>query len=209
MFGVERIVVSGRFGVEVSLSSDMEDGSDDEVVCAPGFLPALPGTVSFKARAGEVTVWVDNQLHATQVNILVRAIQLLKVGGCVCYSTCSLNPTENEAVVAEALRRTRTDEADVELVEFPDISGLIRRKGIREWRVADYTGEDTSSDDEEVRLRWHTTWQDAVDSNMDKPRKSMWPCSDTDALHLERCTRLWPHDKDSGGFFLALIRKKQ
>jgi 16S rRNA C967 or C1407 C5-methylase (RsmB/RsmF family) len=86
---------------------------------------------------------------------------------------------------------------------------LIRRKGIREWRVADYTGEDTSEDDEEVRLRWHTTWQDAVDSNMDKPRKSMWPCNDADELHLERCTRLWPHDQDSGGFFLALIRKKQ
>jgi 16S rRNA C967 or C1407 C5-methylase (RsmB/RsmF family) len=150
-----------------------------------------------------------NQLHATQVDILVRAIQLLKVGGCVCYSTCSLNPIEDEAVVAEALRRTRTDEADVELAEFPDIPGLIRRKGIREWRVADYTGEDTSADDEEVRLRWHATWQKAVDSNMDKPRKSMWPHNDADELHLERCTRLWPHDQNSGGFFLALIRKKE
>lgn len=151
-----------------------------------------------------------NQLHATQVDILVRAIQLLKIGGCVCYSTCSLNPIEDEAVVAETLRRTRAHEGEVELVDMPDLPGLIQREGIREWRVADYTGEDTSDDEgEEVRLRWHSSMQDAVDSNMEKPLKSMWPCSDADELHLERCTRLWPQDQDSGGFFLALVRKKQ
>ena len=157
-----------------------------------------------------------NQLHDTQVDILVRAIQLLKVGGAVCYSTCSLNPVEDEAVVAEALRRTTTDEGSpaVELVECPDLPGLIHRKGISEWKVADFTQQDDATkdneaEDESVLLRWHETWQDAVDANMDKPSKSMWPSRDNLSLHMERCVRLWPHDQDSGGFFLALIRKNR
>lgn len=162
-----------------------------------------------------------NQLHGTQVDILVRAIQLVKVGGAVCFSTCSLNPVEDEAVVAEALRRTMAESDGapaVELVECPELSGLIRREGIQEWKVADYTeDEDTTKDDdnnndeeETARLRWHETWQDAVDAKMDKPRKSMWPNKDNSKrLHLERCVRLWPQDKDSGGFFLAVLRKNR
>ena len=93
-----------------------------------------------------------NQLHGTQVEILIRSIQLLKVGGAICYSTCSLNPVEDEAVVAEALRRTQSVALDddgspaVELIECPDLTGLIRREGVCDWKVADY------AEDEETQL---------------------------------------------------------
>lgn len=40
-----------------------------------------------------------------QVPIALRGVKLLKVGCEMVYSTCSLNPIENEAVVAEVLRR--------------------------------------------------------------------------------------------------------
>lgn len=163
-----------------------------------------------------------NQLHGTQVDILVRALELVKVGGVACYSTCSLNPVEDEAVVAEALRSaTSNDDSSqttVELVDCPELPGMIRREGIYEWKVADYVDEDEettkndndAADEEEmVRLRWHKTCQDAVEAKMDKPRKSLWPSSDNSKLHLERCVRLWPQDQDSGGFFLALIRKNK
>ena len=43
-------------------------------------------------------------LISLQVRILLRAMNLLKHDGRIVYSTCSLNPVENEAVIAEALR---------------------------------------------------------------------------------------------------------
>ena len=47
---------------------------------------------------------VSNQIHATQLEIGWRAVQLLRVGGVLAYSTCSLNPVEDEAVVAALLQ---------------------------------------------------------------------------------------------------------
>ncbi|KMU72005.1 tRNA (cytosine-5-)-methyltransferase ncl1 [Coccidioides immitis RMSCC 3703] len=58
-----------------------------------------------------VNVWKDWNpangigLHPTQARILVRALQMLKPGGRVVYSTCSMNPIENEAVIASAIDR--------------------------------------------------------------------------------------------------------
>ena len=42
-------------------------------------------------------------LSSLQVRILLRAMKMLKDDGRIVYSTCSLNPVENEAVISEAL----------------------------------------------------------------------------------------------------------
>jgi 16S rRNA C967 or C1407 C5-methylase (RsmB/RsmF family) len=39
-----------------------------------------------------------------QARILRRGLELLAVGGRIVYSTCSFNPIENEAIVADLLR---------------------------------------------------------------------------------------------------------
>lgn len=42
-----------------------------------------------------------NGLHPLQLRIALHACQMLKVGGRLVYSTCTFNPVEDEAVVAE------------------------------------------------------------------------------------------------------------
>lgn len=46
-------------------------------------------------------------LLRTQLRILVRAVEMLAVGGMVVYSTCSMNPVEDEAVVSQLLLRAQ------------------------------------------------------------------------------------------------------
>lgn len=44
-------------------------------------------------------------LHGLQLAIAERGLQLLTVGGLMVYSTCALNPMEDEAIVATLLER--------------------------------------------------------------------------------------------------------
>ncbi len=72
-------------------------------------------------------------LHPLQLSIAWRAAQLLKVGGKMVYSTCSLNPIEDEAVVAELLRKAR---GALRLVDVSDkLPGLKREAGLHSWDV--------------------------------------------------------------------------
>ncbi|XP_068637636.1 uncharacterized protein [Aristolochia californica] len=78
---------------------------------------------------------LGNGLHRLQVQIAMRGLQLLKVGGRMVYSTCSMNPVENEAVVAEVLRRSR---GSVELLDVSsELPQLARRPGLKKWKVRD------------------------------------------------------------------------
>ncbi|XP_057542157.1 uncharacterized protein LOC130820701 isoform X1 [Amaranthus tricolor] len=78
---------------------------------------------------------MGNGLHGLQLKIAMRGIALLKVGGRMVYSTCSMNPVENEAVVAEILRRCGDS------IELLDVSShlpqLVRRPGLKKWKVRD------------------------------------------------------------------------
>ena len=85
-------------------------------------------------------------MHRLQLQIAIRAVSLIKVGGLVCYSTCSLNPLENESVVAELLRRGR---GSLELVDCSDrLPELNRANGLRTWTVLDDDMREHASYDE-------------------------------------------------------------
>lgn len=61
---------------------------------------------------------------------------MVKVGGIVVYSTCSLNPVENEAVVAETMRRVNASGKRLELLDVHNrFEGLKMRKGMTDWEV--------------------------------------------------------------------------
>lgn len=86
-----------------------------------------------------------NGLHGLQLKIALRAFQLLRVGGRLVYSTCTFNPVEDEAVVAELLRRTG---GALELVDCSAaLPGVRRMPGKQRWRVRD-------------RDKWFDTWEE-------------------------------------------------
>jgi 16S rRNA C967 or C1407 C5-methylase (RsmB/RsmF family) len=72
-------------------------------------------------------------LHPMQLAIALNGARLTKVGGYLCYSTCAMNPIENEAVVAELLRAT---DGALELIDRrADLPGLKARPGWSHWKV--------------------------------------------------------------------------
>ncbi|CAK9274340.1 unnamed protein product [Sphagnum jensenii] len=160
---------------------------------------------------------VANGLHRLQVQIAMRGVAILKVGGRLVYSTCSLNPVEDEAVVGEILRASG---GSVELLDVSsELPELKRRPGMMSWKIRD-------------RKRWLCS---ASQVNRHRagvvvpsmfPSGNGWDSSDADeknegpdeteseegppeiaTLPLERSMRILPHDQDTGGFFIAVFQK--
>uniref|UniRef100_A0A0D6R5Z1 SAM-dependent MTase RsmB/NOP-type domain-containing protein n=1 Tax=Araucaria cunninghamii TaxID=56994 RepID=A0A0D6R5Z1_ARACU len=78
---------------------------------------------------------LGNGVHRLQVQIVMRGVALLKVGGKLVYSTCSMNPVEDEAVVGEVLRQFG---GSVELLDMTTkYPQLKRRPGLKTWKVRD------------------------------------------------------------------------
>ena len=149
-------------------------------------------------------------LHGLQLKILSRALALVKVGGVVCYSTCSLNPIEDEAVVSAALGGG-DDDSVFELVDWPRtaLPGFVRRPGVAHWNVAFYDQNDVENDEDDFgSLSFFDCRETALAAGNEDAESSFWPDStQSKRLRLDRCTRLFPQDQDTGGFFLALIKK--
>ena len=81
------------------------------------------------------TPGAGNGRHFVQYNIIERALEMLRVGGLVAYSSCAINPIENEAVLA---RLMKLSQGSVELVDVQGrLPGFNWAKGHTSWKVFD------------------------------------------------------------------------
>jgi len=136
-----------------------------------------------------------NIFHRMQHAIAKRGCEMLKEGGLLVYSTCSLNPMENESVIAQLLR----DFKQLELVDLSDqLPGLKRVPGMSTWKVSDIHGNVIPSL-KDVRKR-----------HIKRFLPSMFPPSEEEVerMDLHRAFRVLPHHNNTGGFFVAVLRRR-
>ena len=75
------------------------------------------------------------QKHDLQKSILENCVNICKVGGKIVYSTCAINPIENEAVVASVLEKYK-DVLEIEdISENLDSVNIKYCNGLTKWKV--------------------------------------------------------------------------
>ena len=137
----------------------------------------------------------SNNFHYIQLKIAKRGLELLAKDGLMAYSTCSLNPAEDEAVGATLLREA---EGGLELVDAAkNLPELKCRPGLENWTVMTRDGQDEYASFAEVPENWQT-----------QIRESLFPPANASELNLKYCIRVLPHYQNTGGFFIAILRKK-
>lgn len=159
-------------------------------------------------------------LHYRQFLILKRGLELLAVGGRLVYSTCSMNPVENEAVIARALKLCGGDEC-VRLIDCRAIiecngEGLRTMPGLNSWPVIDDAGNvyrkfadvPIHMQRGKIQADMFPPIEKTATATNDADVKSTTEDAD-DPLHLRRCIRILPHHNNTGGFFVAVIEKRR
>ena len=167
----------GRFIPKVPVS-----GFDKILVDAP-----CTGSATTRKNPDVWNKWLPSggrTLHKLQLELLIRAINLAKPGGKIVYSTCSLDPVENEAVIAEILRKFDY----ISLVPSSDsMKKIPSREGFVEWPNLDDNG--------------------MISDNIDLEESMSSPVENKIKEQLPNCLRIWNDDVNASGFFVAILIK--
>ena len=145
-------------------------------------------------------------LHNLQLQILKRGIGLLKVGGEIVYSTCSLNPIENEAVVAQVMREFSQDD-ELEILDVNNIfkgSDIKRHNGLMKWKIMieDKNDRNKLLVINDINDPLYNEFSDIISSSAFPPSED-----ESKKFKLFNCNRFFPHDSDTSGFFITVIKK--
>ncbi|MAP59817.1 MAG: hypothetical protein CL978_06275 [Euryarchaeota archaeon] len=193
---------------------NQQDGRHIGRIPPPGFdgiIADVPCTGTATTRKN-IKVWnnwkpkASRGLFDLQVSIAVRGAKLLVPGGKLVYSTCSIDPCENEAVIAELLRQCPW----LELIKIDEklVQGLILNPGLSEWNILDSKGERFEIENELPRLPnlklQHLCYRDRkrIIDELDCELESKISQS------LNLCRRLNHLDNNTGGFFVAILKHK-
>ena len=152
--------------------------------------------------------------HFIQSKILDNAIRQCKNDGYIIYSTCAINPIENEAVVCNILEKYKDE------IELINCSKKLRdmkikfREGMIKWKVC-------IDIDKDKNYIWKEKYSDVKNDRNGLIKESMFheiytyknnhPSAlfkFTDPLNLRNCVRIYSHENNSDCFFIALIHKK-
>ena len=210
--------VSGRLNMLVSNRSRLgltnivvtqHDGRHFARLPPPGFdavVADVPCTGTGTTRKNR-DVWWDwtpkesRRMFKMQVEITMRGASLLVPGGHLVYSTCSIDPVENEAVVAEVLRRCPY----LELVPMP-LDGLTLHPGLTRWPLLDEVGAPVDSDNVEQLPFFDPAHLDPA-TRLERGEAEEG-VENAILNQLPHCLRLWHDDNNTGGFFVAQFRHK-
>jgi len=139
-----------------------------------------------------------HNIHVRQLQILCRGLQMLKPGGTLVYSTCSLNPIENEAVITAALEKFSS--MGVSIVPLESLPGLKYKAGLESWAVFDDKTKEIVSRETYAQLE--------KENKQGRLRATMYPSTDSEIIaQVQNSARFLPHLMNTGGFFVAKFVK--
>jgi len=119
-------------------------------------------------------------LSKIQKQLVASAFEILKPKGTLIYSTCTHAPEENEEVVDFILKEFK-DKIKLEKINLP----IKYREGITKWGGERFRGRD-------------------------KIKNKNNPCEvgrKKYSKEVKKCARIYPHDNNTEGFFIAKFRK--
>ena len=193
---------------------NQQDGRHIGRIPAPGYdaiVADVPCSGSATTRKN-VKVWqkwrpLDGRsLFNLQATIAERGARSLRPGGKLVYSTCSIDPVENEAVIAELLRRCPW----MELAEIDKdiLPGLVMHDGLSSWEIIDPTGEVVVISDELPKLPGLKICHLSPQSRVKVEDNCNIESENFIASQLRMTKRLYHMDNDTGGFFVALLKHR-
>lgn len=193
--------VYGQAGAGSAGAAEQEEGLSVERLYFDRVLADVPcsGDGTLRKNAAIWAGWSHVQaigLHSLQIRLLERAISLIDPlkGGRVVYSTCSMNPLENEAVLSNVINSmtAQGEERGRRVVlRQASLPGLKARPGLTSWPVVLKDGKQYAR---------HEDIADPVVAA--KVPRTLFV---TPVEGLERCIRVLPQDQDTGAFFVAVL----